>query len=261
MSFGKKAFTLSFGECAENHKGMQILGHKSKYGFCVYDLMMFKNYFEKHGCECKLLKLNELSQADNIADELDCTAQFLIVRNGVDVILKDINKTHTDLFKEQDQLEHDTKAFMYGRVVNKHARHNLCFADYEQEPDYENKKGRVINFKDVPLTQYTREKLKEITELDDLYCEGNYYYDITKCGIGYHGDSERSKIIGVKLGRKIPLHFHWYKDNKPIGKPITEMIGEGDIYMMSHKATGTDWKKRNIYTLRHSAGCSKFTQL
>jgi len=60
---------------------------------------------------------------------------------------------------------------MYGRVVNKHARHNLCFADYEQDPDYENKKGRVVKFEDVPLTKFVREKLKEITELDELYCQ------------------------------------------------------------------------------------------
>jgi len=258
--FNSKAFTLTYGDCAENHKGIQILGHKSEYGFRIYDLIKFKKYFEKLGYECKLLKLDELSGYNNI-DDLDYTAQFLVVKGGVDFILKDINKNHVDLFKEQDALNHDKKVFMYGRVVNKHARHNLCFADYEQDPDYENKKGRVVKFEDVPLTKFVREKLKEITELDELYCEGNYYYDIKKCGIGYHGDSERSKIIGVKLGNKIPLHFHWFYNCKPIGKPIVEMIGEGDIYMMSHKATGTDWKKKSIYTLRHSAGCEKFTKL
>jgi hypothetical protein len=26
---------------------------------------------------------------------------------------------------------------MYGRVVNKRARHNICFSDFDQEPDYE----------------------------------------------------------------------------------------------------------------------------
>ena len=28
----------------------------------------------------------------------------------------------------------------------------------------------------------------------------------------------------------------------------------GDIYIMSEKAVGQDWRKRNIYTLRHAAG-------
>ena len=28
---------------------------------------------------------------------------------------------------------------------------------------------------------------------------------------------------------------------------------------MSEKATGQDWKKRNIYTLRHAAGADEYT--
>ena len=35
------------------------------------------------------------------------------------------------------------------------------------------------------------------------------------------------------------------------------------MYIMSEKAVGTDWKKKNIYTLRHSAGLdnTKFTKI
>lgn len=29
--------------------------------------------------------------------------------------------------------------------------------------------------------------------------EGNYYYDINKTGIGFHGDSERKKVIAISL--------------------------------------------------------------
>ena len=31
------------------------------------------------------------------------------------------------------------------------------------------------------------------------------------------------------------------------------------LYIMSDKAVGYDWKSRNILTLRHAAGCAKFT--
>lgn len=34
-----------------------------------------------------------------------------------------------------------------------------------------------------------------------------------------------------------------------------------DIYLMNEKAVGTDWKKKNSYTLRHTTGCNKFTKL
>jgi hypothetical protein len=30
---------------------------------------------------------------------------------------------------------------------------------------------------------------------------------------------------------------------------------------MSDKAVGNDWKKKTIYTLRHAAGCEKFTKI
>jgi hypothetical protein len=36
------------------------------------------------------------------------------------------------------------------------------------------------------------------------------------------------------------------------------MLNHGDIYIMSDKAVGYDWKKRKIPTLRHAAGCKKF---
>ena len=42
--------------------------------------------------------------------------------------------------------------------------------------------------------------------------EGNYYYDIKKCGIGFHGDAERRKVVGIRLGDSIPLHFQWFLD-------------------------------------------------
>ena len=30
------------------------------------------------------------------------------------------------------------------------------------------------------------------------------------------------------------------------------------MYIMNFKATGNDWKQRNIYTLRHATGCKKY---
>jgi hypothetical protein len=108
------------------------------------------------------------------------------------------------MFDEQCSLNYDKKAYMYGRVVNKNARWNICFSDFSQEPDYENKKGRIIDFRDVSLMRFLRDKLSQITD-SFLIAECNYYYDVKKTGIGFHDDSERKKIIGVKLGEKIPL--------------------------------------------------------
>lgn len=54
-------------------------------------------------------------------------AYIFIARKGVSAILHEIDKNADDFYKEQDLLPKDTKAKMYGRVVNKTARHNLCF--------------------------------------------------------------------------------------------------------------------------------------
>ena len=44
----------------------------------------------------------------------------------------------------------------------------------------------------------------------------------------------------------------------PIGKRAEIMLEHGDMYVMSEKAVGTDWKNPSIPTLRHAAGSKKF---
>jgi hypothetical protein len=41
---------------------------------------------------------------------------------------------------------------MRGKVVNKHARHNVCFDDKSQEANYEAGEGTIIAWEDVPMT-------------------------------------------------------------------------------------------------------------
>lgn len=152
---------------------------------------------------------------------------------------------------------------MYGHVVNKHARHNLCFGEDNQEPYYEEGKGRIVAFKDVALLNHMRAVLPEtIGEKGrDLVAEGNYYYDISKCGIGWHGDSERKIVIALRLGLPMSLHYQWYHRFKPIGSRCDLMLNHGDIYYMSEKAVGSDWKRPSQYTLRHAAGAKKFVDV
>ena len=39
------------------------------------------------------------------------------------------------------------------------------------------------------------------------------------------------------------------------------MLNTGDIYIMSEKAVGSDWRKSSMYTLRHAAGSNKYLSL
>lgn len=249
------AITLTLCDRAENHVGMEQIGTLCTEGFSVEDLNMVK---KKLGDCADIFKLRCIEE-DGSETEVE-EAYILIIKDGVNVLC---DGKLDALKKEQFGLEPDRKAFMYGRVVNKHARGNLCFDSKGHEPDYEKKMGTVIAYDDVPLTKLLRERVEILLEDKgkNLACEGNYYYDIKKCGIGFHGDAERRKVIGVRLGDSIPLHFQWFCKSKSIGERIKFILNDGDMYIMSDKAVGFDWKKRNIKTLRHAAGCEKFLEI
>jgi len=233
------AYTLTFGDVAENHVGMQQIGKLSDKGYSKEDLLVFKEKFEK---------LNLLCEIKEIKCQSSDVGYLLIVKN-----ISNANK----LLEEQKKLDYDKKAYMYGRVVNKLARYNLCFSEFEQEPNYEEGMGRIYAFKDLPYLNNLRNLLFDITG-DLLQAEGNYYYNVNKCGIGYHGDTERRKVIGIRLGQKHPLCYAWYKNSERCSEVTKIDLEHGDLYIMEQKATGFDWKKKSIYTLRHAAGCGKY---
>jgi hypothetical protein len=264
------AITITFGDQAENHAGMQKIGKMAKDGYSLEDLTLIAKTFRKKRGECELIDLVKEAKLD---DEKDVEpAYILILRKGVEILLRPwrdrdstapptTSKYADNLYEELSALDVDKKALMRGRVVNKHARHNLCFAEFPQEPDYENGKGRIVAYCDVPYLEEVRENLISYMghKAVDMHAEGNFYYDLSKCGIGFHGDSERKRVIGIRLGESFPLHYQWYQNTEPIGKRIKiENLEHGDVYIMSEKAVGTDWKKRKIPTLRHAAGCKKF---
>lgn len=255
-----QTFSLTFGDVAENHKGMQKIGTLSNVGFNLSDINKIKEWFEAKGCKCNIINLHSLLD-ENLQNENQ--AYLLTVKNAVNALLDDENGKDS-LFNEQDELKKDKKAYMYGRVVDKKARHNLCFGEAHQEPNYEEGMGTVYAFDEVPLLKKIRGKLGEIIgeKGTNLQAEGNYYYDIKNCGIGFHGDTERKKVIAFRLGAKIPLCYVWYHNNDVISDIITiKNLKHGDMYVMSEKTTGFDWRSKTKYTLRHAAGCEKYTTI
>ena len=260
MSSKHELITLTFGDMAENHVGMEQIGKMvdKDQGFNIDDLNIIKNNMEELGSKCELLSL-----AIDYDDFAISPAYVLVIRKGVNNLLSQKIK-QKKIFKEQKKLDYDKKAFMYGRVVNKHARWNLCFDDKSREPDYEAGKGRIVGYDEVPLMKALKEQIEKIMgpKALDLKVESNYYFDTRKCGIGFHGDSERRKVIGVRVGySSMPMYWQWFHNGDSIGKPIVVPLEPGDIYIMSEKAVGTDWKRKKIPTLRHATGCAKFTTI
>ena len=167
--------------------------------------------------------------------------------------------TANTVFAEQQALLPivDKKALFRGAVKNKNARHNLCFDDRSQEPAYEEGRGRIVPFAALPALSGVRSALAYYfgaEKATNLLAEGNYYYDVARTGIGFHGDGERRLVIALRLGAAIPLHYQWFYRQAPHGKRIALRLEHGDMYAMSEKAVGTDWKRSVIPTLRHAAG-------
>lgn len=279
-----EVFTITFSESVENHVGMQQIGTRCFDGFTNKQIEELARQASESGFNTKIYDLIPLLPTFIPCEERDTlSAKVLVIRQGVRFFMElssssassfvssSSQTSITHLLNEIQNLRDrvDKKAFMYGRVVNKHARWNLCFADTSQEPDYEHKKGRIIAFSECPHLQQCRNEIIQkflktiVNEQHQLFAELNYYYNTTCTGIGWHGDTERRRVIGLRLGASdlMPLHFHWFYKNRPVGDDIEITLQNGDIYVMADKAVGSDWKRSSIPTLRHSTGASKFTHL
>lgn len=257
----KATWTITFSECVENHAGMQKVGTESDEGFSIEDLERYEKYFLDRKLKVEMIDLTKALPEEHKKDK-NIDAKVLIVRGGLKFMLgKDYEEGIKEI-KGTSELV-DTKAWMRGRVVNKIARYNLCYGEEAQVADFEKKMGTIVAFKDAKHVNMIREKLGELdkNKCKDLLAELNYYYDVNKCGIGYHGDGERKKVIGIRVGATMDLQYNWFINSKAIGERVVLLLNEGDIYFMSEKSSGNDWKKKKIVTLRHAAGAKKYTTI
>lgn len=225
-----KVYTITYGDVAENHARMQKIGTLHDKGYSMELLEKVEEKLRNEGLDVELVRMNMEEER----------AGVLVIRKGVQHILG----STLELIKENDVLEKDKKALMRGRVVNKHARWNLCFGEEDQEPAYEDGRGRIIAWHHIPLMQRIRSKIAEWTEDVELNAEANYYYDIKKCGIGFHGDGERRKVFAMRMGETMPIYYKWFKNSEAISEPIEIILNDGDMYMMSEKAVGFDWLRK-----------------
>ena len=251
MEGPKETITITFGECGENHVGMQKLGKRAETGFTIHELVELQSVVEGAGFKTELHHLNRLLPADGKHDNAE-PACLLVIRNGIAVFGLDADA----MFVKLKALDWDKKMWNKGRVTNKIARYNLCFGEFRQEPDYEKKMGRVVHFDDIPEFQVIRQCVSDAfgEKASHFIAEGNYYYDHKKCYIGFHGDTERKMVIAFRFGASMSLSYQWYYQTEAIGEKLSLVVNHGDMYVMSEKAVGWDWHTKKKATLRHAAG-------
>lgn len=259
MADSKKCVTVTFGDVSENGVGMKKQGTMAEQGFSVEQIHDVAAVCTEMGIECEVYHLHDLLPDDVDTDGLE--AAVVVMRGAATRILEESGESVDSLRDFLFGLPWDTKEKMRGTVKNLRARYKVCFGDEAIAPDIAEGQGTVIPFSDSPELVILREFVGDLLAPDatNLEAEGNCYYDITKCGIGYHGDAERLKVVAVRVGAPMNICWHWYIWSKRIGTKFSLTLNHGDMYIMSQKTTGYDWRKKKIHTLRHAAGCDKYT--
>jgi hypothetical protein len=101
MNTKTSTITLTFGDMAENHVGMEQLGSMVEpgQGFQVTELEEIQKTLTKQGIKCQLHRMNTEPEHPEAA--------LLVVKNFVDYLLKDEGLTKDDMFREQAKLKVD----------------------------------------------------------------------------------------------------------------------------------------------------------
>ena len=268
---------ITCGDAGENHAGMEMLGKLGAQGsgFTTKDLINIKTFVEELKCKCDYYDLsNDEAVVVNkvkgkyVKTDKRKAAGVLVLRNFLNE--ETVNKVYKDITSvEWDTKYYDTRR---GVVLNKLARENIVFLKgREQSPDYENKKGTIVDWTKLrdfnAILDTIFELINSVTEskAEGLIAEGNRYKKskVVKGkskkinnGIGWHGDAERRKVVCICIGGvDYCMKWQWFYKHRPLNnEPFEVFLNSGDIYIMSEEAVGQRWKSSSIYTLRHCAG-------
>jgi hypothetical protein len=104
----------------------------------------------------------------------------------------------------------------------------------------------VKAFGELSLLSMIREELGKLSpKTVGLNAEGNHYFG-PKSNINYHGDQERKIIVCLCLGKSTELVYQcrFPEEDAAIKQRLAATLraNHGDIYFMSQKAGGYDWK-------------------
>jgi hypothetical protein len=248
-----------------------MIGQKVEVGqgFTHSDFVAARTRANEMGFDTEIIDLHDpirdLINTNGIAPgKVIQPAYIILIKNAV-------SKEDADaIYAEMNTFDWDTKYWdtRRSKVLNKHARRNVCFDSFAQSPDYENGKGTIIPFDRLPRLKAAKKLIADIfgDKAKEMIGEGNRYNDRTKNGIGYHGDAERLKVVALRVNEAdengetgtMPICWNWFYQSKPVGENFRLEIPHGCIYAMSEYATGFNWKYRSKYTLRHAAGGDKY---
>jgi len=256
----QERYAITFGEVAILHIGGEEVGHgRRESGFSVEEL---RDIASGLGERARLVSVS--STLPSHLQTTENEAAVLVIRNGASLIGGE-STTADALLEEQRSVPYDRKYFDTRRqkTLNKQARYNIVFSEEGVSHSDDYRQCTIHSFGTLPQLSSFREGLRNHlgdTHAQGLQAEGNHYYKKAS-GIGFHGDSERKVVICLSLGQPTVLRYQWRlpgSSEHPF-PPVDVEIGHGDVYVMSEKATGYDWRSRSKVRVVHAAGASKYT--
>lgn len=253
-------YAITFGEVAVLHIGGAEIGVARQRGFQVEELRRIAARLADHDVQAELVMLSDaLPVAVRSANE----AATLVIRSGASLFLGRSDAADALYTEQLREVEYDRAYWdsRFSKTLQKRARYNVVFGTEGAKASADFKQFTIKAFNEVPLLQAFRESLP--TWLGEtaqgLSAEGNHYY-CDASGIGFHGDSERKIVICLSLGRTSVLRYHWRfpGSSQHDLPPVDIEVQHGDVYIMSEKATGFDWRSRSHHRLVHAAGSAKY---
>ena len=194
-------WSLTIGNGGENHTGMEFIGklRKAGEGWDLDRLLYAKGILENvFGKTVELHNLNEaclegvkIPEASKPKD-----AYLMVVR---DFLTPEVHKA----FKvEMQSYEWDRKYWdtRRSKVLNKLARANVCYGKTGRAANYKAKQGTIIGYDSSPLVGKLLQTVEILMKDEGLIVEGNQYDDVSKNGIGPHGDTERVCVACLRVG-------------------------------------------------------------
>lgn len=257
-------YAITFGEVAILHTGGKEYGNgRRQNGFSCEELQNIQQLYPN---QTEYISISE-SLPKNL--QIGNEAGVLIFRNqNSSTIDREFQlplskKLADNLYGEQESIDYDEKYWdnRRQRTLNKRARLNVVFGREAIQHSEDYKQCTVIAYSDLPNLQKVKNNLANILGIKahDLNAEGNKYFH-DKSGIGFHGDAERKIVICLSLGKSSTLRYQWRlpgSSNHTL-QPIDIKVDHGDVYIMSEKATGYDWKSRSKVRVVHAAGHSSY---
>lgn len=186
----------------------------------------------------QMIHLNDvLVQFDNRHTEI---ASILVIKNYIT----------NNIYQEALGINWDKKVLLRNKVVNRIGKYAITIDNFPEEPNYEQGQYRVISYDSLPKTNKLKNKLSLVFNQDALECQGEYYCDQEKLKLKYQG-SKVNNMMCVHLGNSIQLSYKWFFANKPVSDDMKIILEHGDLYIMSEKATGHDYKLKKNPILKY----------